>query len=435
MTEINDLRERVEAAEQRFGLMDEQQRHYSERVIGLIETIEAQLAAARSEIESQIAENQRLSQENEELRGMLHSVLQSIEQKTFTETLQNLESRVCALVEGAGARTAGAAAPETVQEEEAPDLEAPDLEAPDLEAVVEPEEPAGEEAESPLIIEAAPDEEAEAEAAEMFETTDEASAEDAAAEDMTAEEMADDDVTGDDMAGDDMAGDDVAGDDMAGDDVAGDDVATGETMAEEAVAEAAPGEADMEGAAEAVGEEDEAGDVDMAPMAAVAESDIAEPFETTPEAAMEDVAFEDDPMALAESDDEAEGGGTVASEMAVPEPEMAEPEVMDAGTAEIEAPEIEAAEIEAAEIEAPEAEMAELTESEAQDETQDEGAPTVKEIIRRVGDLARELEKAEAQRKASLSGAAAADAGEAPAASGDPDEMSDAPPLDHAANG
>ena len=35
MTDINALRERVEAAEQRFGLMDEQQRHYSERVIGL----------------------------------------------------------------------------------------------------------------------------------------------------------------------------------------------------------------------------------------------------------------------------------------------------------------------------------------------------------------------------------------------------------------
>ncbi|MEQ9606479.1 MAG: hypothetical protein RLN99_02305, partial [Kiloniellaceae bacterium] len=107
MTEINDLRERVEAAEKRFGLMDEQQRHYSERVIGLIETIEAQLAAARDEIEKQIddnqrlreelaaargeiekrtAENQRLAQENEELRSMLHSMLRAIEEKTFTET-------------------------------------------------------------------------------------------------------------------------------------------------------------------------------------------------------------------------------------------------------------------------------------------------------------------------------------------------------------
>src|SRR3546814_4889902 len=69
MTDINDLRERVEAAEQRFGLMDEQQRHYSERVIGLIETIETQLQAARSEIEKQIDENLSLSQDLAAARG------------------------------------------------------------------------------------------------------------------------------------------------------------------------------------------------------------------------------------------------------------------------------------------------------------------------------------------------------------------------------
>src|SRR3546814_76941 len=130
MTDINDLRERVEAAEERFGLLDEQQRHYSERVIGLIETIEAQLAAARSEIEKQIDENLqlgqdlaaarseieqqvganlRLSQENEELRTMLHSVLRSIEQKTHMKALQDLEARVSALVAGAGTVAAASA--------------------------------------------------------------------------------------------------------------------------------------------------------------------------------------------------------------------------------------------------------------------------------------------------------------------------------------
>src|SRR3546814_13758380 len=130
MTDINDLRERVEAAEERFGLLDEQQRHYSERVIGLIEAIEAQLAAARGEIEKQIDENlqlgqdlaaarseieqqvdanQRLSQENEELRAMLHSVLRSIEQKTHMKALQDLEARVSALVAGAGTVAAASA--------------------------------------------------------------------------------------------------------------------------------------------------------------------------------------------------------------------------------------------------------------------------------------------------------------------------------------
>src|SRR3546814_9469772 len=69
MTDINALRERVEAAEQRFGLMDEQQRHYSERVIGLIETIETKLQAARSEIEKQIDENLSLSKDLAAARG------------------------------------------------------------------------------------------------------------------------------------------------------------------------------------------------------------------------------------------------------------------------------------------------------------------------------------------------------------------------------
>src|SRR3546814_19981314 len=95
--------------------MDEQQRHYGERVIGLIETIETQLQAARSEIEKQIDENlslsqdlaaargeiaqhidenQRLGQEHEELRRMLHSVLRSIEQTTPMTPRPHLEAQV-----------------------------------------------------------------------------------------------------------------------------------------------------------------------------------------------------------------------------------------------------------------------------------------------------------------------------------------------------
>src|SRR3546814_9241120 len=115
MTDINDLRERVEAAEQRFGLMDEQQRHYSERVIGLIEPLETQLQPARSETEKQIAENLSLSQDlaaargeiaqpinenhppgkkNGELPRLLHPVIPSLEQRTHMKTLQALEARV-----------------------------------------------------------------------------------------------------------------------------------------------------------------------------------------------------------------------------------------------------------------------------------------------------------------------------------------------------
>src|SRR3546814_18510296 len=67
------------------------------------------LAAARSEIELQVDANLRLSQENEELRTMLHSVLRSIEQKTHMKALQDLEARVSALVAGAGTVAAASA--------------------------------------------------------------------------------------------------------------------------------------------------------------------------------------------------------------------------------------------------------------------------------------------------------------------------------------
>jgi hypothetical protein len=74
---------------------------------------------------------------------------------------------------------------------------------------------------------------------------------------------------------------------------------------------------------------------------------------------------------------------------------------------------------------------------EAEDTAEDEGegAPTVKEIIRRVGDLARELEKAEAQRKASLADEAPDDAAAAQGESGDPGEAPAEASWDHAANG
>ena len=77
-----------------------------------------------------------------------------------------------------------------------------------------------------------------------------------------------------------------------------------------------------------------------------------------------------------------------------------------------------------AEPEMAEPEMAEDTAEEPVSDT-----PTVKEIIRRVGDLARELEKAEAQRKASL-GAEAPMALEDTAEAETPEE----PPMDQAAS-
>src|SRR5690606_21466863 len=114
------------------------------------------LTTARAEIEQQTGENLRLSQENEELRGMLHSVLRSIEQKTHMKTLQDLEARVSALVTAPGAPAAAAAAAEDAVTSEdmldgAEDSEA----AAEAEAVIdaEPEAPA----DAAVIVEAVED--------------------------------------------------------------------------------------------------------------------------------------------------------------------------------------------------------------------------------------------------------------------------------------
>src|SRR3546814_9950854 len=56
------------------------------------------LAAARSEIEQQVGANLRLSQENEELRTMLHSVLRSIEQKTHMKRSEENTSELQSLM-------------------------------------------------------------------------------------------------------------------------------------------------------------------------------------------------------------------------------------------------------------------------------------------------------------------------------------------------
>ena len=396
MTDINNLRERVEAAEQRFGLMDEQQRHYSERVIGLIETIEAQLAAARGEIEKQIDENRqlgqdlaaarseieqqvdanlRLSQENEELRAMLHSVLRSIEQKTHMKTLQDLEARVSALVAGAGAPAPqggvpASDAPEACEAEAAGEIPS------EPEIVVEAADFAAEADGPTLVVEAA--EETAADTEPMLEM----SQPDDAAEDAVAENDPET-PTGEQP----------------------ELLETGELPIEEAVELPETMVADIAAETpdtEAVEGKDEDEDL-FAAMAALNAGD-----ETFAEAIAEGT-----PAGEAEAE-------TAAAEAA--EIETADAEAAEIETAEAEAGDIEAGATDSEAIdEAPE-DMPGATTEEPADDADDGSAPTVKEIIRRVGDLARELERAEAARRASRA------AGEE---QGDPAH----PPFERAVNG
>ena len=366
MSEINDLRERVEAAEQRFGLIDEQQRHYSARVIGLIETIEAQLAAARGEIEKQIAENLRLAQDNEELRHMLHSVLRSIEEKTFTSTLQDLESRVSALV-----ASAGAAAPATAQPAATPAGDDAEEIAP-ADAVIEAED--AQVGEDTMILEA----EGDAPAAEDDQPDAEMGAEDDAVEDDAGEP-----ATTEEDAFSGAAFDDVPAEEIAAemDDASVDDAEP-------------PAEPAAEPAEEPAAEAEMADDFAAAPDP-VEEAPVEETQAEAPEGAPEEAPEE----AQAEAEDEDDIFAAM-NELNAEDPAFTEA---------------------AADIAEPGAGAG--NEAEAAAEAM---APTVKEIIRRVGDLARELERAETARRAALDSAEPA---------GEANEAAAAPPTHQAVNG
>ncbi|MEE8534396.1 MAG: hypothetical protein V3S45_00030 [Kiloniellales bacterium] len=153
MSGIEQLQQRVQDAEQRFGLIHEQGQKYSERLISLIIAIEdylrdlhAQVETAKTagahqdaEITRYKSELARIDQENEQLRKMLHSLLQAVEagnSESLLETMQMLETKVSALVSPGladAARPADAAQPtDTAQPAAPPPVSDPlRVEAPD----------------------------------------------------------------------------------------------------------------------------------------------------------------------------------------------------------------------------------------------------------------------------------------------------------------
>jgi len=117
MTGIEELRERVLQAEQRFGVLDEQDANYSERLIALMNAIEGRFREQQSEIEQQAEEIgrqgkelaglsgrlNRTAEENEQLRGMLLSLLTAIEggrRDSLAETMRELDCTVSNLLQG-----------------------------------------------------------------------------------------------------------------------------------------------------------------------------------------------------------------------------------------------------------------------------------------------------------------------------------------------
>ncbi len=108
MSYIDDMRQRVELAEQRFGRINDQKRQITQHLLSLMDRIEAGLGERRADFERQAAEIERLTGENEELRGMLHQLLLSLESgddDTMSDALGALDAKVAALI-GAGATPA-----------------------------------------------------------------------------------------------------------------------------------------------------------------------------------------------------------------------------------------------------------------------------------------------------------------------------------------
>lgn len=104
MSYIEELRQRVETAERRFGLIDEQQRRYSERLITLMNALESAQEERQAEATSHQARIVELERENGELRGMLHALLLGVEagsRDTLADTLRDLDARLSGMVPSA----------------------------------------------------------------------------------------------------------------------------------------------------------------------------------------------------------------------------------------------------------------------------------------------------------------------------------------------
>ncbi len=155
MSGIEELRQRVSDAEERFGLFNEQHVKAGGRLIDLMNAVEVRICDQQGEIESQKAkidghdaaiaqqaeeiEKFKASaadkaEENEQLRAMLHALLDASEagsRDVLAEAMMQLDSKVSVLM--------GDGAPEAVGEAEEPAVEEP------AEIAAEIEEPAAEE--------------------------------------------------------------------------------------------------------------------------------------------------------------------------------------------------------------------------------------------------------------------------------------------------
>src|SRR3990172_5420225 len=113
MSYIDDLRRRVETAEQGFGLIGEQHGRYSERLISLMDALEESQRRKQAEME-------RLAHENEQVRAMLHALLLAVEEGSrdrLSDAMRLLDVRASGLVGRAAAVAVAAPAEPSVRDQ------------------------------------------------------------------------------------------------------------------------------------------------------------------------------------------------------------------------------------------------------------------------------------------------------------------------------
>jgi chromosome segregation ATPase len=101
MSDIEQLRRRVEAAERHFGTIGEQQGKYSERLIHLMDQIERRGTERESEINRYLDELQQLRRDHEQVKAMLQALLAAIEAgggDALMSALREMDRKASALV-------------------------------------------------------------------------------------------------------------------------------------------------------------------------------------------------------------------------------------------------------------------------------------------------------------------------------------------------
>lgn len=110
MSDIAELQERVQSAQQAFSRIDRQQAKVGECLFGLIGALEQQIKQKQAELDEALAERQRLQDDNNNLRILLEQLLEVVEasgEESLGDLVQRLETRVSDLIAGAPDGVAG----------------------------------------------------------------------------------------------------------------------------------------------------------------------------------------------------------------------------------------------------------------------------------------------------------------------------------------